>query len=356
MGLIVAMILFFSAVDARPAAADDGAIKAISPLENGYYGKRLDFEGIPIKASTSVVDGAVIGAYARLYLMLHLLPVDTARLKKAGAEMHLIGKNQVPSDLPENLSQKGKPYDGNQTIDERTRGTGGIFASCGEENILRLQEDRYYGRDICVHEFAHTLHMYGLPDAAKKEISAQYLKSKKLWGTAYAAQNEKEYFAELSMWYFGTHGDYGKISPAPKSGAHWLRVFDPQGYDLVDRIYSGAFEIKPVVPFQKFPPSRESSLRSFGGEKSKINFQNRSGRPVRIYWLDYEGYRKSYGTILPGAERGLLTFVTHPFVIADSSDTALMIVVAGSDPGTVVVTDSNFEVTASSDDQKKIAK
>ena len=29
---------------------------------------------------------------------------------------------------------------------------GGLLTSCGEYNLLRLQVDRYRGRDICVHD------------------------------------------------------------------------------------------------------------------------------------------------------------------------------------------------------------
>jgi len=51
------------------------------------------------------------------------------------------------------------------TRDPRTRGLGGLLTSCGEENLLGLEKDRYRGRDICVHEFAHNILGYGVPSA-----------------------------------------------------------------------------------------------------------------------------------------------------------------------------------------------
>jgi hypothetical protein len=42
---------------------------------------------------------------------------------------------------------------------------GGLLTSCGEENLLGLEKDRYRGRDICVQEFAHNILGYGVPSA-----------------------------------------------------------------------------------------------------------------------------------------------------------------------------------------------
>ena len=86
-----------------------------------------------------------------------------------------------------------------RTIDERTRGMGGLQASCGEENLLSLDVDpRYTGRDILTHEMAHTLMDYGLPPKARQAIEAAYEASvveRGLWrrpdgSKAYAATSE----------------------------------------------------------------------------------------------------------------------------------------------------------------------
>ncbi|BCM94331.1 hypothetical protein IAD21_06238 [Abditibacteriota bacterium] len=96
----------------------------------------LDYKGIPIKSVAQVSDEALVEAYRRLVLMLHHLPNVIYNLKQAGAELHIIGKNQVTSDLPEHREMKGKkiPEYGGLTVDERTRGLGGLLTSCGEEN------------------------------------------------------------------------------------------------------------------------------------------------------------------------------------------------------------------------------
>lgn len=140
--------------------------------------------------------------------------------------------------MPEWQQDKGKrlaEYDG-LTRDERTRGMGGLLTSCGEENLLRLEDDRYRGRDICVHEFAHCIQDYGMTDAQRDKFCKQWKDSRAAgkWIDSYAGTNEQEYFAELSMWYWSTHGDLGMKGEKPADGPTGLKIYDPQAYALFD--------------------------------------------------------------------------------------------------------------------------
>jgi len=85
----------------------------------------------------------------------------------------------VTTDLPEWRHDKGKSleeYHG-LTRDQRTRGMGGRLTSCGEENLLRLEKDRYRGRDICVHEFAHNILQHGVSREIRNKVREQYRRS-----------------------------------------------------------------------------------------------------------------------------------------------------------------------------------
>src|ERR1041384_380765 len=154
------------------ARADDATnsstrpkILLLNPPEKGFFSKQLDFHGIPIKAHKVVVDEALYAAYDRLSRLLANLPMATSNLAAAGAELHIIGRNQVTTDLPEWQHDKRKKlaeYKG-LTRDQRTRGMGGRLTSFGEENLLKLAKDRYRGRDICLHEFSHNLRNRGIP-------------------------------------------------------------------------------------------------------------------------------------------------------------------------------------------------
>src|ERR687884_383807 len=80
-----------------PAAAQDD-IRRIDPPEQGFFAKVLEYDGIPIKAAAVVDDRALLAARQRLARMLQHLPEVRANLRAAGAELHIIGKDQVTSD------------------------------------------------------------------------------------------------------------------------------------------------------------------------------------------------------------------------------------------------------------------
>ena len=226
-------------------------IQRLDPPERDFFSKLLDFHGIPIKAHSVVEDAALYAAYDRLNLLLTNLlkfqPLLVSNLVHAKVELHIIGRNQVTTDLPEWLHDKGKPiaeYKG-LTRDERTRGMGGRLTSCGEENLLRLKQDRYYGRDICLHEFAHSVRNFGMPAAVRDLFKAQYHRSleRGLWRGSYGGSNPDEFFAELTMWYFGTHGDLGMTGPKPENGREGFKKYDPEALALMDDFYRGSIDI-----------------------------------------------------------------------------------------------------------------
>jgi alpha-glucosidase len=226
-------------------------IVRIDPPEKNFFAKLLNFHGIPIKAPAVVEDAALYAAYDRLNMLLTnllaLQPLVLSNLVRAGVELHIIGRDQVTTDLPEWRQDKGKPipeYNG-LTRDQRTRGMGGRLTSCGEENLLRLQNDRYHGRDICLHEFAHSIRNFGISTEVRRRFDAQYRRSldKGLWRDSYAGSNPDEFFAELTMWYFGTHGDLGMTGAKPDVGAEGLKRYDSEAFDLLDDFYKGRISI-----------------------------------------------------------------------------------------------------------------
>ena len=245
---------FTASPTGRGAASPDPASEAVpspvvtvlDPPEQGFFAKRLDYDGIPIKAPAVVVDEALYAAHERLALMLANVPGVRAKLRDAGAALHIIGRDQVTTDLPEWRHDKGKPlaeYNG-LTRDQRTRGMGGLLTSCGEENLLRLEKDRYRGRDICMHEFAHNILSHGVTRAVREKVKAHHRRSldRGLWVGSYAGSNYHEFFAELAMWYFGTHGDLGMKGEKPANGRDGLRAYDAEAFQLLDDFFSGRLE------------------------------------------------------------------------------------------------------------------
>jgi alpha-glucosidase len=237
-----------------PAEFSRPRITVLDPPEKDFFSKRLDFHGVPIKAHAVVADEALFAAYDRLDLLLtnllKLQPFVLSNLVSAGVELHIIGRDQVTTDLPEWRQDKGKPiaeYHG-LTRDQRTRGMGGRLTSCGEENLLKLEKDRYRGRDICLHEFSHSIRNYGTSANVRALFNAQYRHSleKGLWQGAYAGSNPDEFFAELTMWYFGTHGDLNMKGDKPEVGREGLKKYDPEAFDLMDDFYQGKIDVTKI--------------------------------------------------------------------------------------------------------------
>ena len=278
-------------------------VQKVDPPYQNFYAKYLDNQGIPIRSAEIVSDDALKIASRKLDTLLRYIPVVRSNLIANGVELHIIGKDQQTSDLPEFTEMKGTEYVDNgilTNIDKRTRGMGGIYASCGEENLLNLHGDKYAGGyDICIHEFSHSIMDYGLDSLVRKKIIAQYNSSvniRGLWKGAYAATNEQEYWAELTTWYFGAHGDYMKGNK-PKTGPEGLRSYDFQGYTLIDSIYKGktllsAIQKKSQVLFSKSPSGHSE-------KKSQLIIINNSKKPLKLSWVDHQGVEVLFPEILP---------------------------------------------------------
>ncbi len=246
----------------KPALADAGKtpetivevpVRKIDPPEKDFYAKRLDYHGLPIKGPAVVADAAFYEAWRRVDNLLKHNPVILQNLLAARSEVHIIGKDQGQTDLPEFRSQKGVPLKENPkiTLDERARGMGGRECSCGEENLLKLPNDRYKGRDILSHEFTHTIHAYGVSPNIREMVTRTYkvAREKKLWETPegkpiYAGSNENEYLAELALWYVGGRGDWPRGMPAMQPGPEFIKKYDPEGFKLVDELFGGKLDVK----------------------------------------------------------------------------------------------------------------
>lgn len=301
--------------------AQESVVK-LNPPVFGFYSKALDCGGILIRSADVVDDKALQAAAQKISLMLGNIPDVRHNLAQWGAELHIIGKDQQTSDLPEFRGQKEVKFADNGAttdIDTRTRGMGGIYTSCGEENLLNLPGDRYAGgSDICIHEFAHNIMLFGLDDALTKKIEAQYRNaiSKGLWKDAYAATNASEYWAELSMWYFGAHGEFLRGTKLPAAGPAALAGYDAGGYALLKDIYSGKLQTAMFdVPPAKITPAGTKSVALKG--RSRLMFTNNTSKALKLFWIDYLGKARAYGEVSPYNKGMQKTFTGNVWKVAD---------------------------------------
>jgi hypothetical protein len=64
----------------------------------------------------------------------------------------------------------------------------------------------------------------------------------------------------------------------------------------------------------------EATLRSISADvPAVVRFSNERDEEVELFWLDYDGKRKSYGPIAAKSTREQRTFLTHPWVISTLS-------------------------------------
>lgn len=225
------------------------------PLREAFFSQSSAFCHGPAEVELMVYSHADVDRRAhveavdKILTMLARIPGVARRLRAAGVEMQIIGKGQQVTDLPQYRHMKGvpDPYFDGQTWDERARGFGDLKFSCGEENLLRLKQDRYYGRDICVHEFAHVIFNHGMTADTRRRFEDRYQAAldQGLWKGSYAATNADEFFAEMSMWYFGTQGDTGMAGQKPQRGSAGLRKYDRATWNMMDDFYAGRMENAP---------------------------------------------------------------------------------------------------------------
>jgi hypothetical protein len=139
--------------------------------------------------------------------MLSERPKLRTALAQSGARMCILGWNEFTSQLPDYSDLTPKDY-----WDVRARGLGGTEVNpccmCPEENVLGYQGDRAAGQSILIHEFAHNVHQWGMPNVDptfdhRLQEAYDHAMAQGLWKGFYAATDASEYFAVGVEAWFG---------------------------------------------------------------------------------------------------------------------------------------------------------
>lgn len=214
-----------------------------------FYKKYVDADGIPVVSSENVADEALMRARGVILQMLSKRSDIHEQMVKKGCKVMIIGRDEEVCDIPEYAHICDTP-ENIAYWNWRARGFGGspehdFSASCGEENVLGLEKDKYYGESILVHEFAHIIHMVGIvgiePDFDERlEAMRQNAIEKGLWKDTYCISNKEEYFAETVQSFFNTNayseepnGVHNAINNRSK-----LQSYDPEMYDFLLAYFS----------------------------------------------------------------------------------------------------------------------
>jgi len=224
-------------------------IEAPEPeYDTTFYAKQCIVLGVPVLSSAAVADAAHDEAASAIVGMLSDRPDLIGEMLDNGLRVGIIGESELTTDLPEyaDLYERFPDVDWNT----RTRGLGATLliplTSAGEENLLCLTSDVYFGESIFVHEFAHTIRILGIAPVDREmdlriEQAYEAAVAEGRWVDTYAITNSDEYWAEAVQSYFDTNA-----SATPTNGIHndvdtngELAAYDPLIHDIIDEVFSG---------------------------------------------------------------------------------------------------------------------
>lgn len=249
-----------------------------------FYEKYCDAMGIPVIASGKVSDLAILIARDIIIHMLSERPDIRRALITEGQKVGIIGKDQQMSDIPEYKNLK-KPELGDRRLtlgeianyekirqqtdaeywNRRARGLGGVYTTCGEENLLGIPGTRYFGEQILVHEFAHAIHraIRTADPQLAADIEKRYADAMALGllKGQYGSNNSGEYWCEGTQFWFWSNFEYKDEDKKVYSPAE-LRSYDPGLYELLGRVYPTSHHI-PMDPFwnhkERYKPAEKAT-------------------------------------------------------------------------------------------------
>jgi len=211
-----------------------------------FYKKHLDAGGLPIISSDKVPDLALREAQAIVLRMTSKRPDIIKSMIDRKTRLAIMARTEVTTDIPEHrdLNTAFPKTDWNK----RCRGVGATAVrpacSATEENLLQLDDDRYRGESILIHEFGHTMLVMGLDPIDPKfrtEVGAAYqdAMSRGLFKNTYAATNADEYWAEGVQDWFDAN-----LKATPANGIHNeigtrvdLKKYDPALAGLLEKVF-----------------------------------------------------------------------------------------------------------------------
>lgn len=184
-----------------------------------FYERFVAAGSFPIVSSAKVPERALCTARDVVTRMLEHRPELLDRLADKKIRLAIMAKSELTTDIPEHSDLAPKDY-----WDQRARGLGATLerpaVSAAEENVLCYPSDRYRGESILVHELSHAVFDIAVelyePEMGER-LRAAYAaaKAEGRFAKTYAAENEKEYWAEGAQDWFDTN-----LTASPADGIH----------------------------------------------------------------------------------------------------------------------------------------
>ena len=169
---------------------------------------------------------------------LRVEPAYVKGMKRAKITVVIIPFDAKLTDLPQFSSLRGQlTFDGRLWDD--VRGVGGhachkdrVCIGIPEENLARMEQDRYGRNSVAVHKLSHAIFDYAVSRDVRKRVAELFndrVRDGLPFVSAYAASNHREYWAECTNAFFGRHEE-GKDHA-------WLLEHDPHVLDVLVRVF-----------------------------------------------------------------------------------------------------------------------
>ncbi len=205
---------------------------------------------------------------------------------------------------------------------------------------------------IVIHELAHAHHdqvlgyehpslLAAYRQAVDKNLYAAVRRNDGTTVRAYALTNHHEYFAELTEAYFGINDFF----PFRRSE---LQAHDPVGFEAL----RAAWEAQPEMIEEPIALASDAAagaaakagcaatgvLRSRESTvPARLVLRNATAEAVRMFWLDFQGNWRAYALVATGGLQVQKTFLSHPWLLADTSGRCLAVVMPKKDGSYVVL-------------------
>lgn len=226
---------------------------------NAYYTQYCDANGMPVIGGDLVNPLALQEAWSQTMNMMKMRQDLFAEMIKQGTKVAIVAYGEGITQIPEYSDLDTVfPLAGGQSWDDRARGLGATTArpvsSGADENLLCSLLDPYYGENIFLHEFAHSVEGMGIVFAdpgfsAKIQAAYENALATGLFANTYADDTVYEYWAEGVQDWFDVNLETLDGNP---DGVHnhvntraELQTYDPALYSLISNIFPADW--KPVA-------------------------------------------------------------------------------------------------------------
>ena len=209
-----------------------------------FYQQWVDVKGLPVVASAKVNPYALKEAAWQIWQMIgHRLDVLQALVQNR-AHFTVIAYNELLSQVPD-YSDQGPDF-----LTYRARASGGSnlsghpAVSTDEGNLLHYPGSGGGSYSVLIHEFAHTIHLFGLNTIdpafdSRLKIAYDAAMEKGLWKGTYASSDRREYWAEgTQTWFYPEDTpDDNSYNRSHVNTRTELKNYDPDLATLLTEIY-----------------------------------------------------------------------------------------------------------------------